>query len=112
MAAGCRVSLPLSFLKGKSVSGFREEKWLDIRRWDLLGPIMRARAEKCRYAGFDGIEWDNVDGYTNKTGFPLTADPGFDGIEWDNVDGYTNETGFSLRQRSAILQREPRELGS
>ena len=60
-------------LKGKSVSGFRNEKWLDIRRWDLLGPIMQERAKKCRDTGFDGIEWDNVDGYTNETGFSLKA---------------------------------------
>jgi hypothetical protein len=27
----------------------------------------------CTSKGFDGIELDNVDGYTNPTGFPLTA---------------------------------------
>jgi hypothetical protein len=27
----------------------------------------------CRSKGFDGIELDNVDGYSNDTGFPLTA---------------------------------------
>ena len=27
----------------------------------------------CKSEGFDGIELDNVDGYTNDTGFPLTA---------------------------------------
>jgi endo-alpha-1,4-polygalactosaminidase (GH114 family) len=27
----------------------------------------------CSAKGFDGIELDNVDGYTNNTGFPLTA---------------------------------------
>ena len=27
----------------------------------------------CRSNGFDGIELDNVDGYQNDTGFPLTA---------------------------------------
>jgi hypothetical protein len=34
---------------------------------------MEARVQKCRQAGFDGVEWDNVDGYSNRTGFPLTA---------------------------------------
>ena len=28
---------------------------------------------KCAAAHFDAVEFDNVDGYTNKTGFPLTA---------------------------------------
>ena len=27
----------------------------------------------CRQRGFDGVEADNVDGYSNATGFPLTA---------------------------------------
>src|ERR1044072_6554908 len=34
---------------------------------------MDARVQKCRQAGFDGVEWDNVDGYSNRTGFPLAA---------------------------------------
>ena len=49
------------------------ERWLDIRRLDVLGPIMRARLDMCRAKGFDGVELDEIDGFTNKTGFPLTA---------------------------------------
>jgi hypothetical protein len=36
-------------------------------------PIMRARLDLCRRKGFDGVEFDNVDGFANRTGFPLTA---------------------------------------
>jgi len=54
-------------------NGWAGEKWLDIRRLDLLGPIMEARLDLCRSKGFDGVEPDNVDGYTNRTGFPLTG---------------------------------------
>jgi endo-alpha-1,4-polygalactosaminidase (GH114 family) len=57
---------------GNDYEGWPGEKWLDIRRIDLLAPIMRARLDLCRDKGFDGIEPDNVDGYTNHTGFPLT----------------------------------------
>jgi hypothetical protein len=60
-------------IKGKPVSGFEDERWLDIRRTHVLLPIMEARVAKCRRAGFDGVEWDNVDAYSNDTGFPLTA---------------------------------------
>ncbi len=53
------------------------ERWLDIRGINKAGSslaaIMTARIEMCRDKGFDGIEFDNVDGYTNKTGFPLTG---------------------------------------
>jgi hypothetical protein len=57
---------------GKDYGGWPGEKWLDIRQIDLLAPIMRARLDECKAKGFDGIEPDNIDGYTNDTGFPLT----------------------------------------
>ncbi len=57
---------------GKS-NGWPGEKWLDIRRIDDLKPILNARVAKCASAGFDAVDFDNVDGYTNDTGFPLSA---------------------------------------
>lgn len=59
-------------VKGQS-NGWPGEQWLDIRRLDLLMPIMEARLDLCRQRGFDTVDPDNVDGYTNVTGFPLTA---------------------------------------
>jgi hypothetical protein len=61
-----------SIVKGEKVSGWPGERWLDIRRIDILGPIMKARMDQCQAKGFDGMEPDNVDGYTNDTGFNLT----------------------------------------
>jgi len=58
---------------GRPLSGFPDERWLDVRRLDVLGPIMERRLDLCRRKGFDGVEADNVDGYTNASGFPLTA---------------------------------------
>jgi hypothetical protein len=54
-------------------NGWPGERWLDIRHLSILGPIMQRRMDLCRSKGFDGVEFDNVDGYTNNTGFPLTA---------------------------------------
>jgi hypothetical protein len=34
---------------------------------------MRARVEMCRSKGFNAVDFDNVDAYTNDTGFHLTA---------------------------------------
>lgn len=58
-------------VKGRS-NGWPGEKWLDIRQIGILGPIMEARLDLCKSKGFDGVEFDNVDGYSNRTGFPLT----------------------------------------
>jgi hypothetical protein len=69
---------PASVL-GKS-NGWPGEKWLDIRKRTILKPIMRARMDICRRKGFDAIEFDNVDGYQNRTGFALT---GADQLRYD-----------------------------
>lgn len=57
---------------GNELEGWPGERWLDIRRWDLLEPILTARLTMCRDKGFDGVEPDNIDGYVNESGFPLT----------------------------------------
>jgi endo-alpha-1,4-polygalactosaminidase (GH114 family) len=57
---------------GKDYGGWPGEKWLDIREIDLLAPVIRSRLDGCKAKGFDGIEPDNMDGYTNDTGFDLT----------------------------------------
>jgi hypothetical protein len=57
---------------GRDYEGWPGEKWLDIRRIDLLAPIMRARLDLCKAKGFDGVEPDNIEIYDNNTGFPIT----------------------------------------
>ncbi len=56
---------------GRRLDGWAGERWLDIRKLRKLRPIMNARMDKCAQKGFDGIEFDNIDGYTNRSGFPL-----------------------------------------
>jgi hypothetical protein len=57
---------------GNDMEGWPGEKWLDIRRLDLLAPTMEARLDLAVQKGCDGVDPDNVNGYTNRTGFPLT----------------------------------------
>jgi hypothetical protein len=65
------ASFPASVL-GLS-NGWAGERWLDIRRLDVLQPILTSRIRMCRDKGFSAVDPDNVDGYTNRTGFPLTG---------------------------------------
>ncbi len=67
-----RDSYPQEIL-GQNLDGWSGEKWVDIRRLDTLGPILSARFDLAVTKQCDGIEPDNIDGYTNSTGFPLTA---------------------------------------
>ncbi|MRS03487.1 endo alpha-1,4 polygalactosaminidase [bacterium] len=60
-------------LVGKDYQGWPGENWLDIRELDALALILEARLNLCKSKGFDGVEFDNVDGYQNDTGFDLTA---------------------------------------
>lgn len=60
-------------VKGDAVDGWQGERWLDVRRLDVLQPIMRARFQLAAKKGFDAVEPDNMDGYANDSGFPLTA---------------------------------------
>ncbi|MEV7405926.1 endo alpha-1,4 polygalactosaminidase [Streptomyces sp. NPDC091267] len=54
-------------------NGWAGERWLDIRRTEVLEPLMETRIAMCAKKGFDAVEPDNMDGYRNRTGFPLTA---------------------------------------
>lgn len=56
-----------------ATNGWPGERWLDIRQLRVLEPIMLARFQECKAKHFDGVEADNVDGYSNHSGFPLTA---------------------------------------
>ncbi len=66
-----KESFPAEIL-GNNLEGWLGERWLDIRALDDLGPIMAARLDLAVQKGCDGVEPDNVDGYTNESGFPLT----------------------------------------
>ena len=57
---------------GAKYFGYPQERWLDIRRIGLLAPILRRRFDICRRKGFDAVEPDNLAGWENRTGFPLT----------------------------------------
>ncbi|MDX6591830.1 MAG: hypothetical protein QOJ13_1026 [Gaiellales bacterium] len=59
-------------VKGRPLDGWPGERWVDIRRFSgRLGTIMRARLDMCAAKGFDAVEFDNADGYLNRTGFAL-----------------------------------------
>lgn len=61
-------------MQGKEYEGWPGETWLDIRQIDRLAPIMRARLDLCKLAGFDAVEPDNIDIHDNETGFEISYD--------------------------------------
>lgn len=57
---------------GKVMDGWPDERWIDTRSAGVRD-VMKARLELARSKRCDGVEPDNVDGYSNDTGFALTA---------------------------------------
>lgn len=57
---------------GNELDGWAGERWLDVRAEGVL-QVMGARLDLARTKGCDAVEPDNVDGYDNGSGFPLTA---------------------------------------
>jgi len=82
---------------GKDYEGWEGEKWLDIRQIDLLAPIMRARLDLCAEKGFDGVEPDNIDGYANETGFPLTYEDQLRYNRWFSEEAHRRGLSIGLK---------------
>lgn len=57
---------------GNPLGGWPGERWVDTRN-STVRNIMRARMDLAASKGCDGVEPDNVDGYTNNPGFSLTS---------------------------------------
>jgi hypothetical protein len=93
-------AFPASVLGGSN--GWPGEKWLDIRRLDILRPIMAARFDVCKRSGFDAIEGDLADGYADRTGFPLTA---ADQLAYNRMlAGLAHDRGLSIGLKNDLDQ--------
>jgi hypothetical protein len=57
---------------GNVLDGWPDERWFDVRH-PAVRAVMRTRLDAAVARGCDGVEPDNVDGFDNDSGFPLTA---------------------------------------
>jgi hypothetical protein len=87
---------------GNDYDGWPGEKWLDIRLIDKLAPIMLARLDLCASKGFDGFEPDNMEIYTNNTGFPLTYEDQLKYALWLAEEAH--KRGLAIGQKNASDQ--------
>lgn len=63
---------PASVIGTIPMKGWHEERWLDIRQIETLRPIIHAKMQLAKDKGFDAVDPDNMDGYTNTQEFGLT----------------------------------------
>ena len=95
-------------LKGRDLDGWPGEKWLDIRRLDVLGPILVERVQRCRDKGFDGVEFDNVDGFENDTGFDLSRSDQLALNRWLATTAHANGLAVGLKNTLGLaFELEP-----
>jgi hypothetical protein len=69
-------------IRGRGLDGWPGEKWLDVRKLGVLGPLMEARLDRCVRKGFDAVDFDNMDGYTQDSGFDITKAEQIEYIEF------------------------------
>jgi hypothetical protein len=87
---------PASVL-GRS-NGWPGERWLDVRRLDVLEPIMAARFRMCSEKGFDAVEPDNIEAFSNRSGFPITGAQQLTFNEW--VAQAVHSLGMAVLQKN------------
>ncbi|MEA3548277.1 MAG: endo alpha-1,4 polygalactosaminidase [Thermodesulfobacteriota bacterium] len=89
---------------GNTLDGWPDERWVDIRRLDTLGPILEARMDLAVSKNCDGIEPDNIDGYTNDNGFSLTPEDQLIFNRW--LASEAHKRGLSIGLKNDLNQIE------
>jgi branched-subunit amino acid transport protein len=84
---------------GHSLPDWPDERYVDLRRLDVLGPIWAARLDACAEAGFDAVDPDNIDSYANDSGFPLTEDDAVAAALW--LADAAHSRGLGIAQKNA-----------
>lgn len=86
-------------LLGKRYQGWLGERWLDIRRLDLLAPLLRDRLDQCQKSGFDAVEPDNMDIASNTSGFPISNADQLTFAQWLAQEAHVR--GLAIGQKNA-----------
>lgn len=84
-------------VRGNPLDNWPGESWLDIRQLDTLGPIMQARLDLAVQKECDGVEPDNVDGYSNNSGFPLAANDQITYNTWLATEAHSRGLSIGLK---------------
>lgn len=88
-------------LVGKPLIGWEGESWLDIRQ-PRLRPIIEGRLDLAVARGCDGVDPDNVDGFANPSGFPLSFDDQLAFNRW--LAGAAHRRGLAIGLKNDLDQ--------
>lgn len=83
-------------------TGWEGEYWLDVRRIDVIGPIIGRRMDLAVAKGCDAIEPDQNNGWENDPGFPISR---ADSIAWNIwVADQAHARGLSVGLKNSITE--------
>jgi len=86
---------------GEPLDGWPGERWLDVRDPGVR-VVQAARLDLAAARGCDGVEPDNIDGYSNESGFPLTGQDQLDYNLW--LAAETHARGLSIGLKNDLEQ--------
>lgn len=89
--------------KGGTLDGWPDEKWLDLDS-DNVREIMLSRLDMAKEKGCDGVDPDNVDGYSNKeNGLGLTPEQTVDYINFLSEAAHSRGLAIGLKNAAKII---------
>ncbi|KAI1738408.1 glycoside hydrolase superfamily [Xylaria scruposa] len=89
---------------GNTLDGWPDEKWVDHRNAKVR-EIMAARIQSASDKGCVGVDPDNIDGYTNNSGFDLTEDDTVDYVQYLAETAHAAGLAYGLKNSGAIVDR-------
>jgi len=89
-----------------SGNGWPGEQWLNVSPagpyYAQLQAIMAARLQMCQSKGFDAVEFDNMDGSENSTGFSISNAQNNQYVEW--LAATAHSLGLAAFQKNYVDQ--------
>ncbi len=82
---------------GKEMEGWPDEKWLDVSNYKKFAGVIEKRLDLAVKKKCDGLEPDNMDGYTNDTGFDLNYDDQLEYAKWLAEEAHNRNLSIGLK---------------
>lgn len=89
---------------GKIMEGWEDEKWLDVANYEKFADIIKGRLDLAVLKNCDGVEPDNMDGFQNDSGFPLTYEDQLKYNKW--IAEESHKRGLSIGLKNNLDQIE------
>ena len=89
---------------GRDNVGWPGERWLDIRQREILAPIFGARLDLAVQKHCDAVDPDNVDGFSNETGFKISTWDQISFNRWLATEAHTRGLAIGLKNAPDLVQ--------